>query len=182
MRNKFTGQGTNIQAEEDEQGDVGREQGVARAISEYIDTSLCWNDLKWFKSVTTMKIVLKGVATWEDVIAAYEAGVDGVVLSNHGGRQLDTARSGIEILSEVIPALNRRYGTQWRDTFEVYVDGGKGGMLLNFMLFEPLSIFSMYTCKLFLMTHFFFGLFFFLDSFFFWTLFFKRHKTWFRYI
>jgi len=155
MRNKFTGQGTNIQAEEDEQGDIGREQGVARAISEYIDTSLCWNDLKWFKSVTTMKIVLKGVATWEDVIAAYEAGVDGVVLSNHGGRQLDTARSGIEILSEVIPALNRRYGTQWRDTFEVYVDGGKGGnVLLN-------SIYFCYHCQSFHVLTFSHGLFFF---------------------
>ena len=48
-----------------------------------------------------MKIVLKGVQRVEDVLKAIEYGVDGVVLSNHGGRQLDTARSGIEILGEV---------------------------------------------------------------------------------
>ena len=125
MRNKFTEQGANVQSVEDSDGDVDRNQGVARAISEFIDTSLCWDDLKWFKSVTNMKIVLKGVATWEDTVAAYEAGVNGVVLSNHGGRQLDTARSGIEILAEVVPELNKRYGNQWRqDGFELYVDGG----------------------------------------------------------
>jgi L-lactate dehydrogenase (cytochrome) len=124
MRNKFTEQGSSVQAEEDDEGEVNRDQGVARAISEFIDTSLCWEDLAWFKSVTKMKIVLKGVATWEDAIAAYDAGVDGVVLSNHGGRQLDTARSGIEILAEVVPALNRRFGTKWRSSFELYVDGG----------------------------------------------------------
>ena len=71
-----------------------------------------------------MKIILKGVATWEDVIMAYETGmVDGVVLSNHGGRQLDSARSGIEVLHEVVPHLNKRY-VDWRSNFELYVDGG----------------------------------------------------------
>ena len=124
MRNKFTEQGANVQAEEDDEGAVDRSEGVARAISEFIDTSLCWEDLAWFKSVTTMKIILKGVATWEDVIMAYETGmVDGVVLSNHGGRQLDSARSGIEVLHEVVPHLNKRY-VDWRSNFELYVDGG----------------------------------------------------------
>jgi L-lactate dehydrogenase (cytochrome) len=124
MRNKFTEQGSNVQSKEDEEGDVNRDNGVARAISEFIDTSLCWEDLAWFRSVTKMKIVLKGVATWEDTILAYDAGVDGVVLSNHGGRQLDTARSGIEILAEVVPVLNRRFGSKWRSKFELFVDGG----------------------------------------------------------
>ena len=54
---------------------------------------------------------------------AYEAGVQGIVLSNHGGRQLDTARSGIEVLVEVVQALRLR-GYYPDPKFEIYVDGG----------------------------------------------------------
>ncbi len=68
-------------------------------------------------------IIIKGIATAEDAILAYEAGVQGIVLSNHGGRQLDTARSGLEVLVEVTAALRRR--GYWPDPrFEIYVDGG----------------------------------------------------------
>ena len=123
MRNKFTEQGSNVQKEEDGAGKVGRGQGVARAISEFIDTSLCWDDLAWFRSITAMPICLKGVACSEDAVMALRAGCAGIVLSNHGGRQLDTARSGIEILAEVVPALDREDRT-WRARMEVYVDGG----------------------------------------------------------
>jgi len=68
-----------------------------------------------------MPIALKGVQRVEDVLKAVEYGVDAVVLSNHGGRQLDTAPSGIEILAEVMPALRDR---GWQDKIEVYIDGG----------------------------------------------------------
>jgi L-lactate dehydrogenase (cytochrome) len=57
----------------------------------------------------------------EDVIRAIECGVHGVVLSNHGGRQLDFARSGIEVLAEVMPILRER---GWQDRIEIYIDGG----------------------------------------------------------
>ena len=57
----------------------------------------------------------------EDVIRAIEVGVQGVVLSNHGGRQLDFARSGIEVLAEVMPVLRER---NWQDRIEIYIDGG----------------------------------------------------------
>ena len=70
-----------------------------------------------------MPIILKGISTAEDAILAYESGVQGIVLSNHGGRQLDTARSGIEILVEVIAAL-RLKGYHPDPKFEIYVDGG----------------------------------------------------------
>lgn len=120
MRNKFRGEGTDVQKDD---SNVNRSDGVARAISSYIDPSLCWNDLEWFKSVTSMPIVLKGVQCAEDAVMAYRAGLAGVVLSNHGGRQLDTARSGIEILAEVTEALSTA-DVAWRDRFEVYVDGG----------------------------------------------------------
>ena len=69
-----------------------------------------------------MPIILKGIQTWEDAVLAVEAGVQGVVLSNHGGRQMDMAKSGLEILVEVIPELKRR--SLWPNpNFHIFVDG-----------------------------------------------------------
>ena len=118
MRHKFTTQESSQQ-----KGDqVNRNQGVARAISSFIDPSLAWSDLEWFKSNTSMHIVLKGVQCGEDAVLAYKHGVSGIILSNHGGRQIDGARSGIEILPEVIHALKSiNYN---KAKFEIYVDGG----------------------------------------------------------
>jgi L-lactate dehydrogenase (cytochrome) len=65
-----------------------RSQGAARAISSYIDPSLSWDDIAWFKSITSMPIVLKGIQTGEDAVLAAKSGVAGIVISNHGGRQL----------------------------------------------------------------------------------------------
>jgi L-lactate dehydrogenase (cytochrome) len=64
---------------------------------------------------------LKGIQCGEDAILAYKHGVQGIVVSNHGGRQLDFGRSGIEILPEVMTAL-RSIGAEKK--LEVYVDGG----------------------------------------------------------
>lgn len=119
MRSKFSDVGSNVQ---NTGGDnVDRSQGAARAISSFIDPSLSWKDIPWFKSITKMPIILKGVQRVEDVIRAVEVGVDGVVLSNHGGRQLDFARSGIEVLAEVMPILRER---NWQDRISIFVDGG----------------------------------------------------------
>ncbi|KAI8064581.1 FMN-dependent dehydrogenase-domain-containing protein [Gongronella butleri] len=100
---------------------VDRSSGAARAISSFIDPSLSWEDMKWFRSITKMPILLKGVQTAEDAVLAAKAGLQGVVLSNHGGRQLDFAPSAIEILAEVMDALRAE---QLDKNFEVYVDGG----------------------------------------------------------
>jgi L-lactate dehydrogenase (cytochrome) len=117
MRTKFTEAGSNIQS--GSQTDTS--QGAARAISSFIDPGLSWKDIPWFQSITKMPIILKGVQRVEDVIRAIESGVQGVVLSNHGGRQLDFARSGIEILAEVMPVLRER---GWENRIEIFVDGG----------------------------------------------------------
>jgi L-lactate dehydrogenase (cytochrome) len=127
MRSKFTQQGSDVQNEDEDSGDVDRSQGAARAISSFIDPSLCWDDIPWLKSITKMKILLKGIQCGEDAVLAFQHGLDGCVLSNHGGRQLDTCRSGIEVLPEVMDALkeaNCRKGD-----FTVMVDGGvrRGG-------------------------------------------------------
>ncbi|MCJ1426261.1 hypothetical protein MMC29_004164 [Sticta canariensis] len=119
MRSKFSDVGSNLQDKGGNQ--VDRSQGAARAISSFIDPSVSWKDIPWFLSITRMPVILKGVQRVEDVIRAIESGVHGVVLSNHGGRQLDFARSGIEVLSEVMPVLRER---GWENRIEIYIDGG----------------------------------------------------------
>lgn len=100
---------------------VSRSQGAARAISSFIDPSLNWKDIEWFRSITKMPILLKGIQTAEDAVLAARHGCQGIVLSNHGGRQLDFAPSAIEILPEVMDALKAEGLDK---NFEVYVDGG----------------------------------------------------------
>lgn len=81
-----------------------------------IDTSLTWDALDWLRSLSSLPIVLKGILTAEDTALAVEHGVDGIIVSNHGGRQLDGAIASIDALPEVVAAAGGRC--------EVYVDGG----------------------------------------------------------
>ena len=117
MRTKFVDDAPDVQ----DKNSVNRNEGAARAISSFIDPSLSWEDIPWFKSVTKMPIALKGIQSGEDAVLAAQAGVDAIVVSNHGGRQLDTGRSGIEILPEVTKALADA-GLDGK--LEIYVDGG----------------------------------------------------------
>ncbi|KAK7422236.1 Cytochrome b2, mitochondrial precursor [Neonectria punicea] len=117
MRSKFTDPGSKVQEGEE----TDNSQGAARAISSFIDPALCWADIPWFQSITSMPIIIKGVQRVEDVLLAVEHGCQGVVLSNHGGRQLEFARSAVEVLAETMPVLRER-GLQ--DKIEVYIDGG----------------------------------------------------------
>lgn len=64
--------------------------GLGRLMAQYIDKSLNWSDLAWIKQESGLPIVLKGVQNVEDAKLAVEYGVDGIFLSNHGGRSLDT--------------------------------------------------------------------------------------------
>eukprot|EP00301_Raphidiophrys_heterophryoidea_P025181 c8391_g1_i1.p1 GENE.c8391_g1_i1~~c8391_g1_i1.p1 ORF type:complete len:518 (+),score=124.79 c8391_g1_i1:65-1555(+) len=117
MRNKFVDDAPSVQ-----KGDnVNRGSGTARAISQFIDPSLCWDDIPWFKSITGLPLILKGIQCGEDAVLALRAGCQGVVVSNHGGRQLDYTRSGVEMLEEVTKALRAAGAPK---EFEVYVDGG----------------------------------------------------------
>jgi len=122
MRSKFTQQGSDVQDDDEEEGEVDRSQGAARAISSFIDPSLCWDDVPWLKSITKMPVLLKGIQCGEDAVKAYKLGLNGCVLSNHGGRQLDTCRSGIEVLPEVMDAL-KEAGCKPGE-FDVVIDGG----------------------------------------------------------
>eukprot|EP00933_Yihiella_yeosuensis_P004233 TRINITY_DN108609_c0_g1_i1.p1 TRINITY_DN108609_c0_g1~~TRINITY_DN108609_c0_g1_i1.p1 ORF type:complete len:512 (-),score=165.88 TRINITY_DN108609_c0_g1_i1:192-1727(-) len=122
MRSKFTQQGSDVQGDDEDEGSVDRSQGAARAISSYIDAGLSWDDVPWMKKITKMKVLLKGIQCGEDAVMAWKAGLQGAVLSNHGGRQLDTCRPGIEVLPEVVEAL-KEAGAKKGD-FELFVDGG----------------------------------------------------------
>ncbi|KAH8828420.1 hypothetical protein DL96DRAFT_1709707 [Flagelloscypha sp. PMI_526] len=95
MRMKFEAEDPN-EVSKAGTGSVDRSQGAAKAITSFIDPGLNWGDIAWFKSITKMPLIPKGVQCWEDALEAYDQGLAGVVLSNHGGRQLDFSRSGIE--------------------------------------------------------------------------------------
>ena len=84
MRVKFVDDAPDVQEDQH----LDRSQGAARAISSFIDPTLCWDDIAWFKSISKMPIVLKGIQTGEDAVLAAKSGVAGIVISNHGGRQL----------------------------------------------------------------------------------------------
>jgi isopentenyl diphosphate isomerase/L-lactate dehydrogenase-like FMN-dependent dehydrogenase len=74
-------------------------------INSMLDNSLTWRDLEWLRSVTSLPILVKGILTREDATLAVEAGVDGIVVSNHGGRQLDGAPASLDALPEVVEAV-----------------------------------------------------------------------------
>jgi isopentenyl diphosphate isomerase/L-lactate dehydrogenase-like FMN-dependent dehydrogenase len=81
-----------------------------------IEPSLTWESLVWLRSMTQLPIILKGILTAEDAMLAVEHRVDGIIVSNHGGRQLDSVSASIEALPEVVEAIDGRC--------EVYLDGG----------------------------------------------------------
>jgi 4-hydroxymandelate oxidase len=89
---------------------------VADHTRQAFDPSLSWTDLEWLRAHTRLPIVLKGVLAVEDAATAVESGVDALVVSNHGGRQLDGALPGIEAL----PAVREAVG----DRCELLLDGG----------------------------------------------------------
>ncbi len=77
---------------------------------------LTWQSIAYVRSLTSLPLLLKGVLTAEDAARAVAAGIDGIIVSNHGGRQLDTSIATIAALPEVVAAVDGRC--------EVYVDGG----------------------------------------------------------
>ncbi|CAN0547698.1 unnamed protein product [Ectocarpus sp. 12 AP-2014] len=97
--------------------DGGNDSGLAAYVASLIDRTLDWNDIKWLRTICgSMKIVVKGVMTAEDAAESVRQGVDGIWVSNHGARQLDTTPATIEVLPEVVAAVSGRC--------EIYLDGG----------------------------------------------------------
>lgn len=80
------------------------------------DRTISWADVPWLRSITSLPLLLKGVLTGEDAVLAVESGAAGVIVSNHGGRQLDGVPATLDVLEEVVGAVAGRA--------EVYLDGG----------------------------------------------------------
>jgi len=89
---------------------------LASYVASLIDKTLTWDDIAWLRKNSTMKIVVKGIITVEDALIAVRNGVDGIWVSNHGARQLDTVPATIEVLGDICRAVGNRA--------EVYLDGG----------------------------------------------------------
>ncbi|KAF4912109.1 (S)-mandelate dehydrogenase [Colletotrichum fructicola] len=83
-------------------------------------SSFEWNDIPWIRGLWgDQPIILKGIQTWEDALEATKYGVDGIYLSNHGGRQLDHAPSSVRVLRDI-----RSHCPEVFKSFDIYVDGG----------------------------------------------------------
>lgn len=101
---------------------VGHVKGVSDMSSlaawtnEQFDPRLSWADIEWVKRQWGGKLILKGIMVEEDARLAVEAGADAIVVSNHGGRQLDGAPSSISALPPIVEAVGNR--------LEVWMDGG----------------------------------------------------------
>jgi L-lactate dehydrogenase (cytochrome) len=81
---------------------------MAQHVMQNFDQRLSWNDVEWLQSIWSGPIVLKGIQTVEDALRAVDAGVQGIGLSNHGGRQLDDAPSPIQLVEPVAQAVQGR--------------------------------------------------------------------------
>lgn len=91
-------------------------KNAASFLTQEIDPSLNWQDVSWLRENWSGKLILKGILTSEDALQAKFLGVDGIIISNHGGRQLDSAPSAIDVLPEMRQAVGK--------DFLLIVDGG----------------------------------------------------------
>jgi 4-hydroxymandelate oxidase len=85
-------------------------------VNELFDQSLTWKDVAWLRSRTKLPLLVKGIVRADDARLAVDAGVAGIVVSNHGGRQLDSSPATIDVLPHVVDAVAERC--------EVLMDGG----------------------------------------------------------
>jgi L-lactate dehydrogenase (cytochrome) len=95
---------------------VGDLSSLSSWTAEQFDPSLSWDDLEWIKKRWGGKIVVKGIMEAEDARLAVQAGADALIVSNHGGRQLDGAPSSISALPHIVEAVG--------NDIEVWMDGG----------------------------------------------------------
>ncbi len=102
-------------------GSAGRPFALSQYVNSQFDPTLTWKDIVALRSVWKGRLIVKGIMSAADAIRAADEGVDGIVVSNHGGRQLDGLPASLELLPEVVDAIGSR--------IEVLFDGGirRGG-------------------------------------------------------
>ena len=90
----------------EEDWDDNPQMAILRWIGLFADRTVTWEDLDWLRSVTDLPIVVKGVVHPDDARRAVDAGVEGIIVSNHGGRQVDNAIGALTMLPEVVDAVD----------------------------------------------------------------------------
>ncbi|XP_021935507.1 peroxisomal (S)-2-hydroxy-acid oxidase GLO5 isoform X2 [Zootermopsis nevadensis] len=92
------------------------DSGINEYVKKLFDQSVTWDDVRWLKSITQLPLILKGILTADDAAIAAGLGVAAILVSNHGARQVDFTPASIEVLPEIVKAVNGQC--------EVYLDGG----------------------------------------------------------
>ncbi|NWH36226.1 HAOX1 oxidase, partial [Chloropsis hardwickii] len=126
--------------------DFGDNSGLAVYVAEAIDATVSWEDIKWLRGLTSLPIVLKGILRADDAKEAVKIGVNGILVSNHGARQLDGVPatvtklcswflSQIDVLPEIVEAVEGKV--------EVFLDGGvrKGTDVLKALALGAKAVF-----------------------------------------
>jgi 4-hydroxymandelate oxidase len=92
------------------------ESGLFTYFAQQIDPSVTWKDLEWLRSLTKLPIFVKGILRGDDAKKALDYGAKGIIVSNHGGRQLDGAIASLDVLPEIVEAVG--------EEVDILVDGG----------------------------------------------------------
>jgi isopentenyl diphosphate isomerase/L-lactate dehydrogenase-like FMN-dependent dehydrogenase len=109
--------------------------GLAAYIASLFDPALTWKDIEWLAQLTKLPVLVKGILRADDALHAVDHGASGIIVSNHGARQLDTTPATISVLPEIVEAL--------AGAVEVYVDGGirRGTDVLKAMAYGARAVF-----------------------------------------
>ncbi|NXU03276.1 HAOX1 oxidase, partial [Buphagus erythrorhynchus] len=125
--------------------DFGENSGLAVYVAEAIDATVSWEDIRWLRGLTSLPIVLKGILRADDAKEAVKIGVNGILVSNHGARQLDGVPATvtvslvslfqIDVLPEIVEAVQGKV--------EVFLDGGvrKGTDVLKALALGAKAVF-----------------------------------------
>lgn len=125
---KYTGEETKLKA--------GEGSGLARFVKTHKNNEIDWNIIKTVQELSGLPVFCKGIMCREDVRLAFEHGADGIYVSNHGARQLDTTPATIEILAEVageVAAIERETGKRLPILFD-------GGVRSGYDVFKALAL------------------------------------------
>ncbi|XP_078086486.1 2-Hydroxyacid oxidase 1 isoform X2 [Mustelus asterias] len=115
--------------------DYGEDSGLAVYTADAIDSSIKWEDIDWLRQLTKLPIVLKGILRADDAREAVKHGIAGILVSNHGARQLDCVPATIDALAEITEAVEGKV--------EVFLDGGvrKGTDVLKALAMGAKAVF-----------------------------------------
>lgn len=92
------------------------DKSMAARFASLFDPSITWKDVEWLRSITKLPVLVKGIIRADDARRAVDCGASGIVVSNHGGRQLDTAPATIEALPNIIESVDK--------SVDILLDGG----------------------------------------------------------